>query len=67
VRVELLGTGDIDPDTTTSLGMHLVAMLVEQLEGRLEVVRRNGTRFGITFPLADDTIPPQTGGPASLS
>jgi PAS domain S-box-containing protein len=32
-----------------SLGMELVATLVEQLDGRLEIVRRGGTTFRVTF------------------
>jgi PAS domain S-box-containing protein len=36
-----------------SLGMHLVSTLVEQLDGRLEVTRHDGTTFRIEFPDAD--------------
>jgi two-component sensor histidine kinase len=42
-------TPDIDPASAASLGMHLVSTLVEQLDGHLEVIRHNGTRFWITF------------------
>jgi len=40
----------IDLHTTTSLGLHLVTILVEdQLKGEIEVERTGGTRFRITF------------------
>jgi two-component sensor histidine kinase len=39
-----------DPDTSGSLGMQLVATLVEQLDGRLEIVANHGTTFRIEFP-----------------
>ena len=34
-----------------SLGVQLVMTLVEQLEGRLEIIRQPGSTFRITFPL----------------
>ncbi len=37
--------------TLSSLGVQLVMSLVEQLEGRLEIVRLPGSTFRITFPL----------------
>jgi len=40
-----------DPRRSSSLGLQLVAMLVEQLRGRLEVVRNGGMTFRSTFPL----------------
>lgn len=40
----------IDIRNTTSLGMQLVLVLTEQLQGRLELERDAGTRFAITFP-----------------
>jgi two-component sensor histidine kinase len=40
-----------DPATTRSLGMHLVTMLVEQLDGRLQMVRSPGTSFRFSFPV----------------
>jgi len=40
----------IDPHTTTSLGLHLVAILVEdQLKGEITVEREGGTTFHIVF------------------
>jgi PAS domain S-box-containing protein len=33
-----------------SLGLQLVSMLVEQLEGKLDVIRDHGTTFRVTFP-----------------
>jgi len=41
---------DIDFRKTTSLGMQLVTMLVEQLEGTIELERKEGTKFVISFP-----------------
>jgi two-component sensor histidine kinase len=32
-----------------SLGMDLVSTLVEQLDGRLEIIRQGGTMFSVTF------------------
>jgi PAS domain S-box-containing protein len=40
----------LDLTTATSLGVQLVMNLVEQLEGHLEIVRRPGSTFRITFP-----------------
>jgi two-component sensor histidine kinase len=40
----------IDFQNTTSLGLQLVNSLVMQLEGTVELVRRGGTEFQITFP-----------------
>ncbi|MGD9344604.1 MAG: PAS domain S-box protein [Candidatus Aminicenantes bacterium] len=47
------GTGfpkGIDFRKTKSLGMQLVTMLVEQLEGTIELERKDGTKFIISFP-----------------
>jgi two-component sensor histidine kinase len=41
----------LDLQNPTSLGMQLVLTLVEQLEGRLEIIRLPGSTFGVTFPL----------------
>jgi PAS domain S-box-containing protein len=41
----------LDLEHRSSLGVQLVMTLVEQLEGRLEVVRQPGSTFKITFPL----------------
>ncbi|HVP95391.1 MAG TPA: histidine kinase dimerization/phosphoacceptor domain -containing protein [Methanoregulaceae archaeon] len=42
----------IDFQTTESLGLKLLNLLVtEQLEGRIETIRENGTRYTITFPV----------------
>jgi two-component sensor histidine kinase/sensor domain CHASE-containing protein len=40
---------DIDFTNTDSLGMRLVVSLVEQIEGKIELRRDNGTEFRITF------------------
>jgi two-component sensor histidine kinase len=41
---------DFDVRTSKSLGMQLVSALVEQLDGKLEIGRREGASFGVTFP-----------------
>ncbi len=40
---------ELDIETATSLGLTLVQGLAEQLEGRLELDRTQGTKFKITF------------------
>ncbi|MBA4384942.1 MAG: hypothetical protein C0410_09415 [Anaerolinea sp.] len=40
---------NIDPHNTKTLGLQLVNLLVEQLNGTMKIVRRNGTQFHITF------------------
>ncbi len=42
---------DFDPGTTTSLGLRLVYILAcDQLDGNIQLIRGNGTRFEIRFP-----------------
>jgi PAS domain S-box-containing protein len=41
----------LDLEHLSSLGVQLVMTLVEQLEGRLEIIRAPGSTFRITFPL----------------
>jgi two-component sensor histidine kinase len=41
---------DIDFSTTGSLGMKLVDMLVQQLDGSLEIRSNDGAEFEISFP-----------------
>jgi PAS domain S-box-containing protein len=41
---------DFDVRKSKSLGMQLVSALVEQLDGKLEIVRRGGVSFSVTFP-----------------
>jgi PAS domain S-box-containing protein len=41
----------LDLENLTSLGMQLVRTLVEQLEGRLEIIRVPGCTFRIAFPV----------------
>ena len=36
-------------DSEKSLGMFIVRLLVEQLDGKIEISRRNGTTFTIRF------------------
>jgi two-component sensor histidine kinase len=45
---------NLDLKGSPSLGLSLVHTLVEQLEGRLEIVRGQGTRFQVTFPMGAD-------------
>ncbi|AGY58500.1 ATP-binding protein [Gloeobacter kilaueensis] len=45
---------DLDWRSTQSLGLHLVRLLVEQLDGNLTVHQETGTCFEITFTLPDD-------------
>ncbi len=40
---------DLDVRTTESLGLQIVGMLIEQLDGELEVARKAGTEFRIAF------------------
>jgi PAS domain S-box-containing protein len=39
----------LDPQSATSMGLQLLGLLVEQLQGKLEIDRSSGTRFTITF------------------
>ncbi|MGB6308249.1 MAG: histidine kinase dimerization/phosphoacceptor domain -containing protein, partial [Steroidobacteraceae bacterium] len=39
------------PENAASLGVQLLITLVEQLDGRLEIVRQPGATFRITFPV----------------
>jgi two-component sensor histidine kinase len=41
---------DVDPDTASSLGLELVRILVQQLNGTMLIKRGQGTTFVITFP-----------------
>jgi len=41
---------DIDFENTESMGLQLVNIFTDQLEGTLELVRDNGTEFRIQFP-----------------
>jgi PAS domain S-box-containing protein len=45
-----LGT-DFDAENSVSMGLTLITTLVEQLKGRLTIMRSPGATFGITFPL----------------
>ena len=42
---------ELDLENLTSLGVQLVMTLVEQLEGRLEIIRSSGSSFRIAFPM----------------
>jgi len=39
----------LDPRSATSMGLQLLGLLVQQLKGRLEIDRNQGTRLTITF------------------
>jgi PAS domain S-box-containing protein len=41
----------VEPERSTSLGMQLVATLVAQLDGELQIARDRGTAVRVTFPL----------------
>ncbi len=41
---------NLDPAHATSMGLQLVRLLVEQLQGTLQLDRSQGTRFTISFP-----------------
>ncbi len=47
---------ELDFRKTESLGMQLVIMLVEQLEGTIELDRKKGTAFKITFGRAPSSV-----------
>ncbi len=53
LKVEDTGAGfpaEVNFRETESLGLQLVCMLVEQLEGEIELESANGSRFQIIFP-----------------
>lgn len=45
---------DVDMRTARTLGMELVSTFVEQLQGRLDIVRENGLRLEISFETDND-------------
>ena len=56
-----LGVGfpeDLDFRQTDSLGLQLVCVLTEQLEGTIELAREGGTRFTLTFPVEHSVSQP---------
>jgi two-component sensor histidine kinase len=60
LRVEDDGVGlpvGFDATQTHSLGLQLVQILTKQLDGTMQVERRDpGTCFAITFPFADGSV-----------
>ena len=42
---------EIDIKNTSSLGLQLVDLLTSQIEGKLELDRKGGTKFTIRFPV----------------
>ncbi len=59
---------DVTPDTVQTLGLHLVTLLTNQLGGRMEIRREDGTAVRVIFP-AIAAAPPldnqETGTPPS--
>jgi PAS domain S-box-containing protein len=47
---------DLKLEETPSLGLHLVNVLVRQLEGKLEVAADEGTSFKVRFPLSSPSV-----------
>ena len=45
-----VGLADLDLENLTSLGLQVVSILTDQLEGTLELDGSDGTTFKITFP-----------------
>jgi two-component sensor histidine kinase len=45
--------GDLNFRDTQSMGMQLVVILVDQLEGAIELAKCKGTEFRITFPVTE--------------
>jgi two-component sensor histidine kinase len=46
--------GGLEPDSAQSLGMRLVYMFTEQLDGNLEHIQGEGTRFRIVVPVREE-------------
>ena len=47
-----------EPSTRSTLGLRLVHMLAQQLQGSVQMTRQNGAAFQITFPItATDALP----------
>lgn len=44
---------EIDTSENNCLGLTLVGMLTQQLGGNCQIIRKNGTRFKITFPVSN--------------
>jgi len=42
--------GTVDLEKTKGLGLHLVNMLVQQINGKVSIARKGGTSFEIRFP-----------------
>ncbi len=40
---------NLDPQNSTSMGLQLLTLLVQQIKGKLEIDRNSGTRFTIVF------------------
>jgi two-component sensor histidine kinase len=54
-RLELSDDGiglpaDIDLEHVNSMGLQLIQLLAQQVNGNLDVIREGGTRFTINFP-----------------
>lgn len=51
--------GSVDFEKTTSLGLTLVALLAEQVDGELKVNRENPTQFVLRFHLSGEHVKPR--------
>ena len=49
VRDNGIGIGNIDIENSETLGLQLVATLVEQINGKLQINNKKGTEINITF------------------
>jgi two-component sensor histidine kinase len=49
---------DLELENAESLGLQLVGILVDQLDGKIEIKREQGTEFRITYNIAETSLPP---------
>jgi two-component sensor histidine kinase len=47
-------TTEVRFENASTLGLELVTILAEQLDGKLTIQRANPTRFSIIFPIDDE-------------
>jgi PAS domain S-box-containing protein len=58
---------NLDIENLDSLGLHLVTSLVEQLDGKLEIRRSNGTEFFIKFTVTEKNSKEKATAPKNCS
>jgi two-component sensor histidine kinase len=51
--------GNINPDTTNSIGLMLVKALIDQMNGNIKLSSGNGTTFRITLPINISLLNPE--------